>query len=190
MWRVMASAPIGPMQIVYPSGSAFAVRSRPMVSAPPGRLSITICWPSSLPSSAPRMRATVSVALPAACGTMSLTGLSGYCAAAPWAKAHASNRKIHRSAGIMRSDTRGTAVAQSLETFGQGTPPASAMRTLKGTGGALFVQQLKAAGVEHIFFNPSTGDYPIFDALVDEPGIHLIKGIHEGAVVAMADGYA
>ena len=42
-------------------------------------------------------------------------------------------------------------VAQSLETFGQGSPPASAMRTLKGTGGALFVQQLKAAGVEHIF---------------------------------------
>src|SRR5215471_9321789 len=81
-------------------------------------------------------------------------------------------------------------VAQSLETFGQGAPPASAMRTMKGTGGALFVQQLKAAGVEHIFFNPSTGDYPIFDALVDEPGIHLIKGIHEGAVVAMADGYA
>src|SRR5262249_22409195 len=81
-------------------------------------------------------------------------------------------------------------VAQSLETFGQGAPPASAMRTLKGTGGALFVQQLKAAGVDHIFFNPSTGDYPIFDALVDEPAIHLIKGIHEGAVVAMADGYA
>ena len=81
-------------------------------------------------------------------------------------------------------------VAQSLETFGQGAPPASAMRTMKGTGGALFVQQLKAAGVEHIFFNPSTGDYPIFDALVDERAIHLIKGIHEGAVVAMADGYA
>jgi thiamine pyrophosphate-dependent acetolactate synthase large subunit-like protein len=83
-------------------------------------------------------------------------------------------------------------VAQSLETFGQGAaaPPASAMREMKGTGGALFVQQLKAAGVEHIFFNPSTGDYPIFDALVDEPAIQLIKGIHEGAVVAMADGYA
>ena len=64
------------------------------------------------------------------------------------------------------------------------------MRQVKGTGGALFVAQLKAAGVEHIFFNPSTGDYPIFDAMVDEPGIQLIKGIHEGAVVAMADGYA
>src|SRR5256886_2873553 len=82
-------------------------------------------------------------------------------------------------------------VAQSLETFGQGaSPPPSAMREMKGTGGALFVQQLKAAGVEYVFFNPSTGDYPIFDALVDEPGIQLIKGIHEGAVVAMADGYA
>ena len=81
-------------------------------------------------------------------------------------------------------------VAQSLDTFGQGSPPASAMREMKGTGGALFVQQLKAAGVEHIFFNPSTGEYPIFDALVDEPAIHLIKGIQEGAVVAMADGYA
>jgi acetolactate synthase I/II/III large subunit len=82
-------------------------------------------------------------------------------------------------------------VAQSLETYGQGAaPPASAMREMRGTGGALFVQQLKAAGVEYLFFNPATSDYPIFDALVDEPGIKLIKGIHEGAVVAMADGYA
>jgi benzoylformate decarboxylase len=82
-------------------------------------------------------------------------------------------------------------VAQSLETFGQGaSPPAAAVRQMKGTGGELFVQQMKAAGVQHIFFNPSTGDYPIFDAMVDEPSIQLIKGIHEGAVVAMADGYA
>ena len=68
--------------------------------------------------------------------------------------------------------------------------PASAMREVQGTGGALFVAQLKAAGVKYVFFNPSTGDYPIFDALVDEPDIQIIKGIHEGAVVAMADGYA
>src|SRR5262249_3519681 len=82
-------------------------------------------------------------------------------------------------------------VAQSLETFGQGaTVPAAAMREMKGTGGALFVQQLKAAGVEYIFFNPSTGDYPIFDALGDEPASPPIQGIQEGGVVAMADGYA
>ena len=54
----------------------------------------------------------------------------------------------------------------------------------------MFVAQLKAAGVEYLFFNPSTGDHPIFDALVDVPEIHLIKGIQEGAVIAMADGYA
>ncbi len=80
------------------------------------------------------------------------------------------------------------AVAQSLAPVAQA--PAAAMREMQGTGGALFVAQLKAAGVKYIFFNPSTGDYPIFDALVDEPDIKLIKGIHEGAVVAMADGYA
>jgi len=56
-------------------------------------------------------------------------------------------------------------MAQSLSA----AAPASAMREVQGTGGALFVQQLKAAGVEFIFFNPSTGDFPIFDALVDEP---------------------
>jgi benzoylformate decarboxylase len=78
------------------------------------------------------------------------------------------------------------AMAQSLSA----AAPASAMREVQGTGGALFVQQLKSAGVEFIFFNPSTGDFPIFDALVDEPSIQLIKGVQEGAVVAMADGYA
>ncbi|MGH6742554.1 MAG: thiamine pyrophosphate-binding protein, partial [Bradyrhizobium sp.] len=86
------------------------------------------------------------------------------------------------------------AVAQNLAPMGQGAAAAPAaagvMREVQGNGGALFVAQLKAAGVEHIFFNPSTGDHPIFDALVDEPGIHLIKGIQEGAVTAMADGYA
>ncbi|HEY7298090.1 MAG TPA: thiamine pyrophosphate-binding protein [Xanthobacteraceae bacterium] len=84
------------------------------------------------------------------------------------------------------------AVAQSLESFGQGSvaAPPSATREVRGTGGALFVAQLKAAGVKYVFFNPSTGDYPIFDALVDEPSIQVVKGIQEGAVVAMADGYA
>src|SRR5215472_337841 len=86
------------------------------------------------------------------------------------------------------STVAANAMAQSL-TPASAAPP-GAMREVQGTGGALFVAQLKAAGVKYVFFNPSTGDYPIFDALVDEPGIQVIKGIHEGAVVAMADGYA
>jgi benzoylformate decarboxylase len=92
------------------------------------------------------------------------------------------------------SSVAAKSMAQSLAPFSGTTAPAVAkegsMRTLTGTGGALYVQQLKAAGVEYIFFNPSTGDSPIFDAVVDEPGIQLIKGVQEGAVAAMADGYA
>lgn len=85
------------------------------------------------------------------------------------------------------------AIARSLGSVvapAEAATPAEAMREVTGTGGALFIQQLKAAGVEFIFFNPSTGDAPIFDATVDEPGIQLIKGVQEGAVAAMADGYA
>ncbi len=88
------------------------------------------------------------------------------------------------------------AVAQNLSPLGSSAAPTSAagapsaIYDVEGNGGALFVAQLKAAGVEYLFFNPSTGDHPIFDALVDVPEIHLIKGIQEGAVIAMADGYA
>src|SRR6202051_2472254 len=88
------------------------------------------------------------------------------------------------------------AMAQNLTPAAQSAAPAAAaaaptaIREVEGNGGKLFVEQLKAAGVEHIFFNPSTGDHPIFDALVDVPEINLIKGIQEGAVVAMAAGYA
>jgi len=85
------------------------------------------------------------------------------------------------------------AMAQNLSPIVQGAaaePAPAAIREVEGNGGRLFVEQLKAAGVEYIFFNPSTGDHPIFDAVVDIPEIKLIKGIQEGAVVAMADGYA
>jgi benzoylformate decarboxylase len=66
---------------------------------------------------------------------------------------------------------------------------AGAVRNVRDTGGTLFVQQLKAAGVKYYFFNPSTGDAPIFNAIANEPSIQLIKGIQEGVVIAMADGY-
>jgi len=87
------------------------------------------------------------------------------------------------------------AFAQNLAPAAQSATPATAaapaaIREVEGNGGKLFVEQLKAADTEYIFFNPSTGDHPIFDAAVDIPEITLIKGIQEGAVVAMADGYA
>lgn len=93
------------------------------------------------------------------------------------------------------SSVAANAMAQNLAPAAAGataTPDATptANREVEGNGGKLFVEQLKSAGVEYIFFNPSTGDHPIFDALVDIPEITLIKGVQEGAVVAMADGYA
>ena len=83
-------------------------------------------------------------------------------------------------------------VAQALAPVSAQAAAASpgAVRDVTGTGGQLYLQQLKAAGVEYYFFNPSTGDAPIFDAFVDEPAVQLIKGVQEGVVVAMADGYA
>jgi thiamine pyrophosphate-dependent acetolactate synthase large subunit-like protein len=83
--------------------------------------------------------------------------------------------------------TLAESLAPSPVRAAEGGPPP---RTLTGTGGQLFVQQLKAAGVKYYFFNPSTGDAPIFDAIAEEPSIQLIKGVQEGVVVAMADGYA
>lgn len=91
------------------------------------------------------------------------------------------------------SSVAARAVAQNLAPLGQSSAKdaaPAAIREVSGNGGKLFVEQLRAAGVEYIFFNPSTGDHPIFDALVDVPDIQIIKGIQEGAVVAMADGYA
>jgi benzoylformate decarboxylase len=85
------------------------------------------------------------------------------------------------------------AVAQSLAPFAASAKDATlngATREMTATGGMLYVQQLKAAGVKFIFANPSTGDAPIYDALVSERSIQLIKGIQEGACVAMGDGYA
>lgn len=64
------------------------------------------------------------------------------------------------------------------------------VKTLQGRGGHLLVAQLKAAGVEHLFVNASTGEATVLDALVDEPDMHIIKAVHEGNLVGMADGYA
>ncbi len=68
------------------------------------------------------------------------------------------------------------------------TPPW--MKRVRGTGGKLLIAQLKQAGVQHMFVGCSAAGGPIFDALVDEPDFHLILALQEGAVAAMADGYA
>jgi thiamine pyrophosphate-dependent acetolactate synthase large subunit-like protein len=88
------------------------------------------------------------------------------------------------------STAAASTIAESLAPLNvSAAQAAGAVRNVRDTGGTLFVQQLKAAGVKYYFFNPSTGDAPIFNAIANEPSIQLIKGIQEGVVVAMADGY-
>lgn len=105
-----------------------------------------------------------------------------------------SRRKLMR--GLSAAGMTAAAVKTVAESFAPlpaeaaTMKPGEGIREVTGNGGMLYIQQLKSAGVDYIFFNPSTGDAPFYDALVEVPEIQLIKGIQEGAVVAMADGYA
>jgi len=63
-------------------------------------------------------------------------------------------------------------------------------RTLTASGGELLVSQLAAAGQRFLFINPSSGEAPVYDALVDRADMQIIQAVHEGALTAMADGYA
>ncbi len=58
------------------------------------------------------------------------------------------------------------------------------------TGSEAFLQMLIDAGVKYIFGNPGTTELPLMDALVTEPRMNYVLGLHEVPVMAMADGYA
>jgi benzoylformate decarboxylase len=77
------------------------------------------------------------------------------------------------------------AVAQGAETV-EGTAPVA--RQFTGTGGEIMVEQMNAAGVRYLFTNPGSFEVGFFDAFLDQP-MQLILGLHEGIVIAMADGY-
>lgn len=108
-----------------------------------------------------------------------------------------SRRRLLTGLGAMgMASMAAKSMASSLSAFqtqasvGEGTATPPWMRSVRGTGGKLLIEQLKQAGVQHIFVGCSADGAPIFDALVDEPNFHIVQGIQEGAVAAMADGYA
>ncbi|HUQ60129.1 thiamine pyrophosphate-binding protein [Lentzea sp.] len=49
---------------------------------------------------------------------------------------------------------------------------------------------LRDEGVRKVFGNPGTSELPFVDALAGADDIEFVLGVHEGSVVAMADGYA
>ncbi len=59
-----------------------------------------------------------------------------------------------------------------------------------GRGREVLFGTLQEEGVEVIFGNPGTTELPIYDELVVRSEFRLVMGLQEGAVVAMADGYA
>jgi benzoylformate decarboxylase len=68
--------------------------------------------------------------------------------------------------------------------------PPTKFRNVEGTGSYLLVQQLKAAGVKHIFYGNGTSSASMLDAMAGDNDIHLILGPEENIVTAMASGYA
>ncbi len=61
-------------------------------------------------------------------------------------------------------------------------------RTLSGR--SAFLQLLLDEGVSHMFGNPGTTELPIMEVMPDYPQLKYVLGLHESAVVGMADGYA
>jgi len=84
-------------------------------------------------------------------------------------------------------------ILSDLDTAEASSPAVSryqdAFRTVTGTGGELWVEQLRASGVEYVFSNPGSVEVGFFDALTDTPGLQMIVGLHEGIVISLADGY-
>lgn len=67
---------------------------------------------------------------------------------------------------------------------------AGRLQTVEGTGAYLLLQQLKAAGVKHIFYGNGTSSAAMLDAMVGDNDINLILGPEENIVTSMAGGYA
>jgi benzoylformate decarboxylase len=63
-------------------------------------------------------------------------------------------------------------------------------KTVRGTGGEILVEQLRAAGVEFIVAGNSSHLRSVYDALLGRQDIQLIMAVEEGQAVAIASGYA
>jgi benzoylformate decarboxylase len=98
---------------------------------------------------------------------------------------------VRELTGLGMTMAAAQAILQPLEASeraaARGDLPGGALA--KGSGGELLAAQARAAGAEYLFTNPGSFEVGLFDALVDQPGIQLIMGLHEGIVISMADGY-
>jgi len=100
--------------------------------------------------------------------------------------------EITKAAGVgalASQQLAGEALGQQLAP--DALPPDGEYITLKGaTGGTVTCQTLRSWGVSHVFGNTGAYEAGFVDALVDYDDIQYVLGLHEGPVMAMADGYA
>jgi len=78
-------------------------------------------------------------------------------------------------------------IVRATEAAENGLPKTA--RRMTGTGGELMIAQMKAADVRFLFTNPGSMEVGFFDAFVGQKDMQLIMGLHEGIVIAMADGF-
>ncbi|MBI1886066.1 MAG: thiamine pyrophosphate-binding protein [Chloroflexi bacterium] len=58
------------------------------------------------------------------------------------------------------------------------------------TGRYLFMEQLLAEGVKHVFGNPGTTEQAFMDALLDYPQVQYVLALQEAVAIGVADGYS
>ena len=76
-----------------------------------------------------------------------------------------------------------------FDTAAHAATPKVAGRLVKGSGGEVLLETLKDAGIRSIFFANSTGQFPIYDGLVDRPEMRIILALHEAHCISMAQGH-
>jgi benzoylformate decarboxylase len=59
----------------------------------------------------------------------------------------------------------------------------------EGTGAEVLVETLKAFDIEYVFNANSTGQYALYEALMDRPEMNLILAVQEGQAASMAQGF-
>ncbi len=96
--------------------------------------------------------------------------------------------------GLTASGLSATVIGQYLQLLSvpahaASQDPATSVK-IEGRGGDVLVEQLQRGGVRYVFANPSSGTGPVFDALIDRKDMHVIMGVHEDYLAAMADGFA
>jgi benzoylformate decarboxylase len=62
-------------------------------------------------------------------------------------------------------------------------------KSFVGTGAEIMLETLRAADINYIFNANSTGQYAIYEALIDRPDMKLILALQEGQAASMAQGY-